>query len=483
MIDKNLDNIITHLKDAYGNSGDLIIRHLTIKNKNIAYVFLESVSSDDKISNFLMKSISFDIKKNTYFNTLLNILKNNLVNSKVDTVTTYEEVFTKLASGYTIIFGNSFKEAITVETKSTLDRGITESSTEQIIRGPKDSFTENHMTNLGLIRKRIKDPNLWFEDITVGRRTKTKVTVAYIKDVALEKNVREIKEKLKPIDIAGIIDSGQLITYLVSKEKTVFPKVVSTERPDLTCLNLLEGKIAILVENSPFVLIIPTVLVDFFHSSEDYYEKPLNISFSRVLRVIAFLITILTPALYIAFTTFNQEALPDKLLISLAVQRSTVPFPTSIEILLLLSTFELLRESDIRTPTMMGTAISIVGALVLGDAAVAAGIVSPIVVIIVAVTSISGLLFSDIDVINGIRWYRLLFVILSSIAGIVGFVVALIIFISKIASIINFGVPYLTPLSPFNLVGFKDSIIKSEKKQNKRPSYISKNTFKSGDHS
>lgn len=482
MIDSNLDNNLKRIQKDYGGSKDIVIRKLKIKGKNIAYLFLESVSSDDKISNFTMKSINLDIKRTSYFNSLFSSLENNLVNSKVSKVSSFKELYPKLASGYTAIIVDGYNEFITIETKGNLDRSISPSTTEQIVRGPKDSFNENHMTNLGLIRKRIKDENLWFIDYSIGRRTKTKVTLAYINGVAIESRVETLKNKLNEIDVDGILDSGQIREFIIKDDKSAFPKIVSTERPDLVSSSLLEGKIAIFVENSPFVLVIPGVLVDFLHSPEDYYQNSYNATFSRFVRAIGFILTILTPGLYIAITTFNQEIIPDKLLISLSVQRSTVPFPSSVEILLLLITFEMLRESDIRTPSVMGTAISIVGALVLGDAAVAAGIVSPIAVIIVAITSISGLLFSDIDVVNGIRWYRVLFIIFSSTVGLIGFLVALIIFITKLSSISTFGVPYLTPFSPFNIIGQKDALLKFNKKNiKKRPKYLSNNTYKVGD--
>lgn len=476
----NTEEFIKRISNLYGNSKDIITRTIKIKKYQISYLFFESVCSDDKISDFLMRSINY-IKMES-FKDLFSCLKNSLNNSKVEVLKNESDLFTKLSSGYTAIVCSDSKDIIVVETKLKLDRGITESTTEQIIRGPKDSFTENHMINLGLIRKRIKDPNLWFEDTTVGVRTKTKVTLGYINDVVIKSRIYEIKNVLNKIDVDGIIDSGQIRDYLKDNNSNFFPTVISTERPDLVCNDLLDGKIAIIVENSPFVLLLPSTLVDFFHSSEDYYQKSANVTFSRILRFAAFLISILTPALYIAVTTFNHQVIPDKLLISLAVQRSTVPFPTAIEIIVLLTTFELLKESDIRTPSVMGTAISIVGALVLGDAAVSAGIVSPIVVIVVAITSVSGLLFTDIDIINGIRWYRLLFIVFSSIAGLIGFTVALVIFITKLSSVEILNVPFLTPFSPLNFVGQNDALFKKAKnKVYKRPSYLSKNLKNQGD--
>lgn len=467
-----------YIKNNYHNSSDLIMRKIKIKNKSILYVFLESVSSDDKISDFLMRKIS--AITNSYH--LFEHLKNSLPNSHIVTSNNLSDCFTKLASGFTCLFIDKEKEYLQAETKSILDRGVVESTSEAIIRGPKDSFTENVVINIGLIRKRIKDPNLCFDEIIIGERTKTKVIVSYINGIAKKQNILRIKSKLKKIMIDGILDSGYIRDFLNPKNSTVFPKVKSTERPDLVSYELLNGKIMIMVDNSPFVLIIPTFLTDYIMNSEDLYQKAGNVNFTRILRSLAFILTIITPGVYIAVTTFNQEVIPDELLISLASQREGVPFPTAVEAFIMIITFEILRESDIRLPSKMGAAISIVGALVLGEAAVAAGIVAPIVIIVVAITSICGLVFTDIDFVNAIRWWRLVFLIFGSTAGIVGIVIASIIFINKLATITVLDEPFLIPLSPLYLRELKNSITKEPANKNtKRPVYLTSNTKKVGE--
>lgn len=481
----NLKNIEEYIKKSYNNSSDLIIREVEIKKKKLLYIYLESVASDDKISNFFMKDVSDYVKnkKISFLSDLFDDLKNTIPNSHMTISSDLEECFYKLSSGFTCIFFEDNDEFISIETKASLDRGVTESESEAIIRGPKDSFTENNSINLGLIRKRIKDENLWFDERMVGRKSKTKVTIAYMQDIANISRVKEIKSIIEKIDIDAIIDSGYIREFLEEKNTTVFPKIKSTERPDMACSGLLEGKIVILVENSPFVLLTPSVLIDFIHSPEDYYQKTANINFTRLLRSLSFFLTILTPALYIAMTTFNQEMIPDKLLISLAIQKDGVPFPTFVEVILLMVTFEILRESDIRLPSKMGAAISIVGALVLGEAAVSAGIVSPIVIIVVAITSISGILFTDIDFVNGIRWWRFIFLFFAVSAGLIGIVLGLIFFITSLSSVVTDNVPYLTPFSPLNIKALKDSIIRYPANRMKnRPSYTAeKNQTKLGD--
>ena len=469
MLSKSIINNINYIKRLNDNSGDIITR---IINNKIGYIYLESVSSDDKVSDFLNKSF----KNISSFRSLFNELNNKIYNSHMMKIDNYTDIFYYLASGYTCIFVEGYNEAILVETRSELDRGVVESSSEPIVRGPKDSFTENHPKNIGLIRKRIKDSNLIFHNTIVGRRTKTTVSVAYIRDIADMDSVNKIISKLKKIDIDSIIDSGYIRELLEENSKSVFPKMISTERPDLACTSLLEGRIVILVENTPFVLILPGLLVDFIHSTEDYYHKPMNASFNRLLRVICFFITIVTPGMYVALMTFNPEIIPNELLISLSMQREGVPFSTAIEVLLFVIVFEMLREADIHSPNVSGSAMSIVGALVLGDAAVNAGIVSPIVIIIVAITSISELVFYDVDIINALREWRILFIIASLLLGLMGFVLAGIILLAKLVSITCLDIPYLTPFSPLYIKQWSDSIFRFPRGNLKyRASYLTNN--------
>jgi Bacillus/Clostridium GerA spore germination protein. len=483
-MEKNIEQLINKIKEDNHNSSDIKNRILNIKNHKIGYIFLESVSSGDVITSTIIRSITFDLKQNKtpLFSNIFNNLKNTIPNSNMSIITKYEDIFFYLSSGFTLILIEGFDKVIAFETRNELSRGITESSSEAIIRGPKDSFTESHSTNLGLIRKRIKDKNLVIDEQTIGKRTGTKVSTIYIYDIADNKKVNKIIDKLKTIDVDGILDSGNIREFLFTKQKTVFPKVISTERPDLVCNALLNGKIIILVENTPYALIVPALFVDFFHSPEDYYQKPANVTFTRILRFCAFFLTLFIPALYISIMTFNIDILPEQLLISLYYQRLSVPFPTSLEVIILLIIFEILRECDIRTPNAMGASMSIVGGLVLGDAAVSAGVVSPICIIIVAITSISGLLFSDIDMINGIRFWRLLFILFSTFFGIIGFTLCLILFIIKLAHIKTLDIDYLSPISPFNFIGIKNSIIRIPKNIDKeRPEYLSKqNKYKLG---
>lgn len=457
------------IKERIGDSPDLKYREIKVSKKTTIIFFLESTSSGQTISQFIIDDVN---DKKGLFENLFKTLQNQIANSSLKIMKDDNEIPFYLSSGFTIIFLDDEEEYILLETKADLDRGVTTSESEPVLRGPKDSFTENYSKNLGLIRKRIKDENLWFKELKVGRRTKTKIAISYIKDIADEKIVKEIEKRLKKIDIDGILESGNLRSYLIDKE-AAFPQMQSTERPDIACQALLDGKIIIMVENTPFTLILPTVFVDYLHTSEDYYQKPLNVSFTRILKIFAFFITIFMPAVYIGIVTFNQTVVPDELLISLAVQREGVPFPTAFEILLLMTIFEILRECDIRMPTNSGTTMSIVGALVLGQAAVDAGIVSPIAVIVVAITSICSLIFTDVDFINGIRLWRLFFILAASLLGLIGVLIASFVLLIKLCDLHSYGVSFLSPFAPLNIKDQKNAlVIFPFSKIFKRPSYI-----------
>ena len=401
----NLEKSIEKIINTLNNSADVTTRIIKKSNVQVGYVFLQSLCSDDKIGELVNKAI---IKSNSFtFESIYNEIKNSIYSGTIKEGQDDTELYNYLFNGFIVILFNNTKKFICVEVKESLDRGVSESTSEPIVRGPKDSFTENYQKNIGLIRKRVKDIKLVFDEHIIGRRTKTKVSIAYISDIASIDSVNILKEKLDQIDIDGILDSGYIRELIKQKNDSLFPKVISTERPDLASTSLLNGKIIILVENTPFVLIMPAVLADFFNSPEDNYQKPVNASFSRILRFLCLFITAFTPAIYIALITFNQEIIPDQLLISLAMQREGVPFPTAVEVLLFVLIFEILREADVHSPSFSGSAMNIVGALILGDAAVNAGLVSPIVIIIVAITSITELVFYDVDMINALREWRI----------------------------------------------------------------------------
>ena len=299
----------------------------------------------------------------------------------------------------------------------------------------------------------------------------------YINGICKKELKNKIINKLKKINTDGIIDSSYLIKYL-SSNHNLFPTIKRCERPDLISESLLEGKVIIITDNSPDVLILPTFFIDFFHMSDDYYQKSFNTSFIRIVRLFAFIISIVLPSYYVAITTWNVNFIPINLLVNFIGQRSSVPFPAFLESFIMIISFEILRESDLRIPSTQGTAISILGGLVLGDAAVSAGIISPIMIIVVAISAISGMVFQSMEVVNAIRFWRFILIILSSIIGLYGIFIGIILIIINITDTKSIDEDYLYPLAPINFEEQKDGFIRIRDKIRKRNPVISDNRIR-----
>lgn len=470
----NMHEYIEKLKKETNNINDIIIRKRKINNKIIYILYNEPLISSASISNNIIKSI-IKMKILTTDN-LINKLEKKIYNFKTIKINGYNQMCEYLNMGFTIIIVENENTLLAIETKANLNRSISTPHAENTIRGSKDSFIEDYQTNIGLIKKRIRTNKLWIKNIKIGKYTNTNVGIIYIKDICKEELVSTIEQRLNKISIDGIINSGTIKNLIEKENKSPFPTTLTTERPEKVASELLEGKICIIVDNDPYILILPAFLNDFIKYNEDYYSKSINATFTRIIRSLAFLISLFTPALYIALITYNQEMIPTKFLISFSIQRSGVPFPAFIEAFLMMIAFEILREADLRTPSFTGSSLSIVGALILGDAAVEAGIVSPIMIIVIALTSISSLLFSEYELTNSLRYYRIIFMLSSTALGLIGLVLSFLYFLINICSLKTYGKSYLLPYNPFNYAGFKDSIIKfTTKNNNKRPNYLSNN--------
>ena len=383
-----------------------------------------------------------------------------LPNGELKEVSDFEKLFVHLLSGDTIILVDGYSEGFAIGSRGWDDRGVTAPDSETVVRGPKDGFSETLRTNTSLLRRRIKDTSFWIETKKIGRRTKTDVAIAYIKGIADDKVVDELRMRLDRIDIDGILESGYIEELIQDGVYTPFPTVYNTERPDAVAAGLLEGRVAIMVDGTPFVLLVPALFVHFLHAPEDYYQRYDISTLIRLLRYLSFFIALLTPSIYIAVTTFHQEMIPTSLLISIAAQREGVPFPAFIEALIMEITFEILREAGVRMPRAVGAAISIVGALVLGEAAVQAGIVSPVMVIVVSLTAISSFVFPTYNMAIAVRILRFMLMILAATFGLYGIALGLIGIVLHLCSLRSFGLPYMSPFAPFNWQNQKDTILR-----------------------
>ncbi len=453
--------IINKLKKEI-TSKDYIFKELIIQNKKINLIFNEVLTDSNSINKLLYYLLTKVNKKD--LNNLINKIPiSNSIIIKEKDIKKY------LNLGYVIII---YKNIYAVELKSHEGRGVQTINSELSIGGAKDSFSENINTNLSLIRKRIKR-NLIVETLAIGRISQTKVNILGINGIVSNKLIKSVKKRLEKIDIDGIMDSSYL-KFSLEDGKNLFPTIMMSERPDKCSMALLEGKVVILVENSCYGLILPSFLLDFFHTTDDYFQKSFNTTFIRIIRLFAFLIAVFLPALYISVTTRNYELVPFPLLLMLKAGRSFVPFPAYIEALFMIIAFEILKESDLRMSTTSGSAVSILGGLILGDAAVSAGIVSPIMIIIIAISSIAGLIFTSIELVNALRIYKIFLLILGTILGIYGVIFGGIIMFINIFKTKIFGFKYLE----IDKNEIKDSIIKIDDNIRKRNTRLTNNVLR-----
>ncbi|MFD4931327.1 spore germination protein [Peribacillus butanolivorans] len=469
LLKTSLEGNIQHVKQQLGNSGDIMIREIQIGKEGIfkaCIFYTDGLVDTSSIQNFIMESLMLDINPDqeqmiSYQQNVLQVLKGRILAvGDIQDVTEFSSLFTSLLSGDVILLLDGYAQGFTIGMRGGKDRGVMESTTETVVRGPKEGFTENLRTNTALIRRKIKTPQLWLESKKIGKLTKTDVAIMYIDGIVNDKVVEEVHRRLDRIDIDGILESGYIEELIQDETHTPFPTMYYSERPDVIAAELLEGKVAILVDGTPIVLVVPALFVSFIHSAEDYYQRADIATLIRLLRFFTIFIALLGPSLYIAITTYHQEMLPTRLLISLAAQREGVPFPAFFEALMMEVAFEILREASLRMPKAIGQAISIVGTLVIGSAAVEAGIVSAAMVIVVAITAISSFVLPSFTISMSIRMLRFPMMALAASFGLFGIIVGVIALVLHMCSLRSYGVPYMSPFAPFIPEDMKDTLIR-----------------------
>ncbi len=458
-----MNKIVARLKEEFKLTPDLKIKEIKISLFKTVYVlFIDTVCSSDKVNDYILKNL-------THYNSRHD-LNSNLAGPNSVSLTNPDEIEFYLTSGFAVVILDN--TIIAIETKGDLARSVSASAREPSLLGPEDSFNENIQTNIGLIKRRIKSHTMKTEEIVLGRKTKNVVTINYLEDVAKCENIQIIKDKLNTIDIDGVLDVGNLINYLESENRTVFPTIKRTERPDLVATSLLEGKIAILMDTSPFAIILPSFLVDFINPVSDNYVKSINVAFVKILRAFCFLFSMIVPGLFVAIINYNQETIPSSLLINFSTQSAGVPFPSIVEVIILLITCDILRESDLRFPSNFGSAISILGALIIGEAAVNAGLVSPIAIIIASFTFITSLIFTELEINSALRFYRYMFLFFAAFFGLYGIFLGLILLLTNVISIKSLNSPYFAPIAPFDKTYFFKTFLKEKERHNTKRSFL-----------
>jgi len=468
LISSSLTANIENIKGIIGKNADLIIRNIVLgRSKPIPAVlfFFDNLIDSHHLDDNIVSPLTLDIYSSG-LNTGSEIIEqleagNVITRGEVKIRSSMNTLLDGVLSGDVGLLIDGIDAAYVISTKGYEYRSVAESDVEPVVRGPREAFIEVMSTNIGLIRRRIHNPSLVFELLLIGKVSKTKVCVAYIKGICPDTLLEEVLSRLGRIDIDGILESNYLEELIQDHPYSIFPQVRNTERPDVVAASLLEGRIAIIIDNTPVALIVPGEFCSLMQSAEDYYNRYTFSSAIRLLRYFVFGTSILLPAFYIAVVNFHQDMIPTRLLQTIISARVQVPFPASIEAFIMIISFEILHEAGIRLPRPIGQAVSIVGALVIGEAAVMANLVSPLMVIIVALTAITKFCIPQYNITLSIRLARIMVMVVASILGLYGVMVSILFLMLHLFSMESFGKPYMSPISPLRVSDIKNTIIRS----------------------
>lgn len=463
----NLSTDVQQLHKILDRSSDIVYREFQIGGVHKGtIIFLDGLVNmkmidDDVLKPLLEYGKGLPQPSGLQLNEVEKLLRDQVISAaQISLGKLIQETVDHILSGDTALLIEGADKALFIGAKEWEKRSVEEPATEAVIRGPRDGFTESLRTNTTLIRRRLKTPDLKMEGMKIGRLSKTDIVITYLDGIADEALVAEVRERVGRIDIDAILESGYVEECIEDNPFSFFPQVQYTERPDKVAGNLLEGKIAIIIDNTPFALIVPVTFYESLQASEDYYQRFVVSTAIRWLRYLFLLIALLFPSLYVAVLTFHQEMLPTNLLLSISSSRETVPFPAVIEALLMEITFEGLREAGVRLPRPVGQAVSIVGALVIGQAAVQAGLVSAPMVIIVSITGIASFTIPTFSQSIAIRLLRFPMMLLAGTLGLYGILLGILLILIHMARLRSFGVPYLSPMAPLHISDFKDVFIR-----------------------
>jgi hypothetical protein len=457
-------SFVNHIKECLHNPPDLIIHSMVISPDIPCHcVFLETLTDKNKIEHellsFLSEKTNFEDSTNT--EEMITVLKNRIPFSSVSSTRDFRFCVDILLKGACLIVVSGAPDVLWINVAQTSQRNVAEPMTESTVRGPQVGFTEDIATNLSLIRKRIRNVHFRIQQVTAGTETETSIALIYLDNLASNDVVHEFRKRLDEVHTDSILDSSYIEEWLKERSYSPFSTLLSTERPDIVASHLLEGGVGVLVDGSPNALVGPITFFQFFTAPEDYYQSPDIATLLRWVRFLSFLLSVFVPSVYVAVVSYQQELLPHSLLISIAGQREGVPFPAFIEAILMLVTFEVLREAGLRMPRIAGQAISIVGALVLGQAAVTAGLVSTAMVIVVAITAISNFVAPSYSFGITQRLLQFFYLILAGAMGLFGVLCGVLLTVVHLASIKSFNVPYLSPIAPTVLSDWKDLLVRA----------------------
>jgi spore germination protein len=455
-INSDLNNNIAKIKSMFSDTPDLIVRYLVIKqtHSQAALIYLNGITDTKAVNNHVLHPLIFEDGLD-YRQADIRISLGHIEETKM-----WSKIESAILNGQCVLFVDKQSEAYIYDTPNFPKRSIEDTPIESSLTGAHIGFSETGSDNVALIRKQIHNRELKIKEMTVGSRGKTKVSILYLADVVNPDVLKELEERIKQVNVDSILNAGVLAEYIEDNPYSPFPQLLLTERPDFAALEILQGRIATVVDRSPSVIIGPVTFDTFFKTTDDYSSRWMTASFIRLIRYLGFLIAIFLPSVYIAIISFHFEIIPLKLLLSLGASRERIPFPPYIEAFIMELTLEMLREAGVRLPAKIGQTVGIVGGIVIGQAAVEAGIVSNIMVIIVALTAIASFIIPNYDMGSAIRIVRFPMMILASLFGFVGITVGLMILLAHFIEQESLGTPYGSPITPMRFSDWKDVFIR-----------------------
>ena len=470
---KSASSILNKVKEMLHFSTDFKVREVQFFDTQLFIVYIAPLTDNNLLNESVIKPLvefNEDIEEDVCTFIQEQVLANNEVQSQGD----INEFVTEILKGKAGIIIDKTGKLLTCDVEKIVVRPIQEPPTSAVMKGPREGFNESIKYNLSLIRHKLPTPNLVIDSFSIGKYTKTQVAVIYLHDIADKNVVKEVERRISKIDIDGVVDSYYISAYLQSKPNSIFKQVGDTEKPDILVSKMLEGRIGILVDGSPIVLTVPFILVEDLQSSDDYYSQPIKVSFLRILRLIGVVLAVLLPGTYVAIQLYHYKILPTEFLITIMDTSQGIPFTPFTEVLFIVLLFEILYEANLHMPQYMGMALSIVGALILGETAVNAGLVSPPAVMIVA---LSGLTFYVVpNQASQFSLLRILYIFVGATLGLFGILAFSVWVVSYLSSFDTYESAYLAPATPYIKSDMKDFLVKAPlHKMNTRPSSIANN--------
>ncbi len=445
------------IKNSLGNSSDIIIRDLLVNGVQCSLVYIDDLADKSKVQEYIVEPLIKDFNDRDRIS--LNWLSNKVASPEVRFEAKLKEILAYINAGQTVLLLEGETVALILDTINEQYRSVTTPPTELVVRGSHEGFIESISKNVSMVRKRLKTPNFRVIDQQLGLYTNTSISICYIDGIAKDEVVEEVKKRLGQIDLDGILESGYLEEFISDAPFSPFPTIGITQKPDIVAAKLLEGRVAIFCDGTPVVMTAPFLFIENFQTPDDYYNRPYFSSIFRLIRMLSILISFMLPSLYVAVVNYHPDFLPTNFLMTIASASEGVPFPKFIEVIFMGLIFEILREAGLRIPTPMGQTVSIVGALVLGEAAVGAGLVGQPVIIVTALVAISSFAV-NFALTSTLIIMRLAFLIGGAVLGLFGVTLVLLGLIIHLASIRSFGMNFLSPLAPLAVSSWKDSFLR-----------------------